>query len=106
MFTGKLNKHQNTQTKKHTHTQKNSYGVCLWEFFTRRDPYEGMPVFQIIFAVGSEGKKETNSKTQTQTTTTTNTNINKIGLRPTVPDNCPPEYSSLMQECKKSNKNE
>jgi len=52
-----------------------SYAVCLWEFFTRQDPYEGMPVFQIIFAVGSEG------------------------LRPTVPENCPSDYSSLIQEC-------
>jgi len=52
-----------------------SYGICLWEFFTRCDPYEGMPVFQIIFSVGTEG------------------------MRPTIPDNCPPDYSALMREC-------
>jgi len=52
-----------------------SYGICLWEFFTRTDPYEGMPVFQIIFSVGTEG------------------------MRPTIPDNCPPDYTALMKEC-------
>jgi len=52
-----------------------SYGICLWEFFTRSDPYEGMPVFQIIFSVGTEG------------------------LRPSIPDNCPPDYAALMREC-------
>jgi len=52
-----------------------SFGVCMWEFFTRKDPYEGMPAFQIIFAVATEG------------------------LRPVVPENCPYDYAQLMCEC-------
>lgn len=52
-----------------------SFGVCLWEFVARRDPYEGMPAFQVIFAVGNEG------------------------LRPTIPRDCPLDYAALIQEC-------
>jgi len=52
-----------------------SYGVCLWEFWTRRDPYEGMATFQIIFAVGTEG------------------------LRPVIPSECPREYAKLIEDC-------
>jgi len=29
-----------------------SYGVVLWELVTREDPYQGMPTFQIVIAVG------------------------------------------------------
>jgi len=52
-----------------------SFGICLWEFWTRRDPYEGMPTFQIIFAVGNQGE------------------------RPTVPESSPEEYTRLMRDC-------
>jgi serine/threonine protein kinase len=52
-----------------------SFGICLWEFWTRKDPYEGMPTFQIVFAVGDEG------------------------LRPTIPTSCPQDYSRLMMDC-------
>ena len=52
-----------------------SFGICLWEFWTRKDPYEGMPTFQIIFAVGSEG------------------------ARPVIPDLCPPDYAQLIRDC-------
>jgi len=52
-----------------------SYGICLWEFWTRRDPYEGMPTFQIIFVVGNQGE------------------------RPTIPASCPSDYANLMKDC-------
>jgi Protein tyrosine and serine/threonine kinase len=52
-----------------------SFGVVLWELWTRKDPYEGMPAFQIIFAVGTEG------------------------LRPTIPSGCPDAFGQLMLDC-------
>jgi len=52
-----------------------SYGICLWEFWCRKDPYEGMPTFQIIFAVGNNGE------------------------RPTIPESCPRDYVQLMKDC-------
>lgn len=36
-----------------------SYGVCLWEFFVRKDPYEGMPAFQVKDVVQHCLKKRT-----------------------------------------------
>jgi len=52
-----------------------SFGVCLWEFWTRRDPYEGMPTFQIIFNVGT------------------------ANMRPLIPEDCPTDYAQLMMDC-------
>eukprot|EP01114_Cavostelium_apophysatum_P020947 TRINITY_DN716_c2_g1_i1.p1 TRINITY_DN716_c2_g1~~TRINITY_DN716_c2_g1_i1.p1 ORF type:complete len:545 (+),score=115.02 TRINITY_DN716_c2_g1_i1:74-1708(+) len=52
-----------------------SYGVVLWELYTREDPYFGMPAFQIIFSVGTEG------------------------LRPVIPLSCPPDFSDLIRDC-------
>lgn len=31
-----------------------SFGIVVWELFSRQDPYPGMPPFQIVFAVGSQ----------------------------------------------------
>jgi serine/threonine protein kinase len=52
-----------------------SFGVVIWECITRDDPHSHLPPFQVIYAVGSQG------------------------LRPTIPDTCPPEISLLMQRC-------
>jgi len=52
-----------------------SFGVCLWEFWTRRDPYEGMQTFQIIFNVGT------------------------ANMRPLIPEDCPTDYAQLMMDC-------
>lgn len=52
-----------------------SFAMCLWEFWTRKDPYEGMSSYQIIFAVGTEG------------------------LRPIIPHSCPPDYAKLILDC-------
>ena len=52
-----------------------SFAILMWELLTREEPYAGMPPFQIVFAVASEGR------------------------RPTIPDNCPVEYAELTREC-------
>ena len=31
-----------------------SFGIVIWELFSRQDPYPGMPPFQIVFAVGNQ----------------------------------------------------
>jgi len=52
-----------------------SFGIVLWECMSRSDPYAGMPPFKVIYAVSSEG------------------------LRPPIPDWCPPPYVQLMSRC-------
>ena len=52
-----------------------SYGIVMWEVAARRDPYGGMPPFQVVFAVGNSG------------------------MRPDVPDDCPSPIAELMREC-------
>eukprot|EP01116_Phalansterium_solitarium_P008208 TRINITY_DN2170_c0_g1_i1.p1 TRINITY_DN2170_c0_g1~~TRINITY_DN2170_c0_g1_i1.p1 ORF type:complete len:192 (+),score=42.35 TRINITY_DN2170_c0_g1_i1:257-832(+) len=52
-----------------------SYGVVLWELVTRSEPHQGMPPFQVVFAVGTQG------------------------LRPTIPDSCPSEFRQLIEDC-------
>ena len=34
-----------------------SFGIVLWECITRKDPYDDMPPFQIVYAVGNQGKR-------------------------------------------------
>jgi len=51
-----------------------SLGIVFWECTTREDPFEGMPPFQVVFAVGNQG------------------------LRPSVPSTCPYELASLILE--------
>ena len=56
-----------------------SFGILLWEAFTRRSPYKGMPPFQIVFAVGTQN------------------------LRPRLPscelDGIPFEWRNLIRDC-------
>ena len=52
-----------------------AYGIVLWELITCDIPYEGRPVQWVIFRVVTQG------------------------LRPTIPDHCPPGYKALMEEC-------
>jgi hypothetical protein len=51
-----------------------SFGVVLWELVTREDPHHGMPSFQIVFAVGTQG------------------------IRPIIPSSCPLEFTHLIEE--------
>jgi hypothetical protein len=34
-----------------------SFGIVVWEVATRRDPYQGMPPFQVVFSVGNNGMR-------------------------------------------------
>eukprot|EP01091_Cochliopodium_minus_P015801 TRINITY_DN5718_c0_g3_i1.p1 TRINITY_DN5718_c0_g3~~TRINITY_DN5718_c0_g3_i1.p1 ORF type:complete len:753 (+),score=164.08 TRINITY_DN5718_c0_g3_i1:413-2671(+) len=34
-----------------------SFGIVLWECITRKDPYDGLPPFQVVYAVGNQGKR-------------------------------------------------
>lgn len=52
-----------------------SFGIILWEIFTRDEPYEGREAMQIAFAVAKEN------------------------LRPTIPPGCPEEFAALMKSC-------
>jgi len=52
-----------------------SFGVVLWELVTREDPYQGMPTFQIVIAVGQHK------------------------MRPLIPPNAPSALSQLMADC-------
>lgn len=52
-----------------------SFGIVLWELITRDDPHHGMPPFQVVFAVGTQG------------------------IRPPIPTYGPPLLIDLMQEC-------
>jgi len=52
-----------------------SFGVVLWELVTREEPHHGVPPFQIVFAVGTQG------------------------IRPIIPSSCPVEVGSLIEEC-------
>lgn len=47
----------------------------LWECVTRQDPYSGMPPFQVVLAVGSNG------------------------LRPPISDDFPPKWKLLTTDC-------
>jgi hypothetical protein len=51
-----------------------SFGIVLWETWTRTLPYSGRPSAEVI-----EGLRH--------------------GMRPAVPEDCPEEYSALMQRC-------
>lgn len=51
------------------------FGVVVWEMFARRDPFPGMPPFQIVFAVGTQG------------------------LRPDTSPDWPEEWVSLITDC-------
>jgi len=52
-----------------------SFGIVLWELFTRQTPYAKLSAMEV-------GKK-----------------VLTESLRPPIPKNCPPEYAKLMQEC-------
>mmetsp|Transcript_20300 Transcript_20300/g.22563 ORF Transcript_20300/g.22563 Transcript_20300/m.22563 type:complete len:723 (+) Transcript_20300:44-2212(+) len=52
-----------------------SFAIVLWEMVSRSDPFSGMPPFQVIFAVGTQG------------------------ARPTIPQHCNPDYQKLMEDC-------
>eukprot|EP01111_Echinosteliopsis_oligospora_P013540 TRINITY_DN4878_c0_g1_i1.p1 TRINITY_DN4878_c0_g1~~TRINITY_DN4878_c0_g1_i1.p1 ORF type:complete len:522 (+),score=97.63 TRINITY_DN4878_c0_g1_i1:241-1806(+) len=52
-----------------------SFGICVWEMISRTAPYHGMPPFQIIFNVGTQG------------------------TRPPMPDGVHPLLAGLIQEC-------
>ena len=52
-----------------------SFGVVLWEMFSRQDPFPGMPPFQIVFAVGTQG------------------------LRPRLRPDWPEDWVQLMTDC-------
>jgi len=52
-----------------------SFGVVLWELLTREILYPGMPPFQIIFSVGTQG------------------------TRPTIPPTVPIAWARLVQDC-------
>ncbi len=84
-----------------------SYGVVLWELITREgnantytftlvvlcvsqrstndpyaDPFAGMPPFQVVFAVATQG------------------------LRPTIPQTCPNNFARLVAQCWSENQND
>eukprot|EP00002_Diphylleia_rotans_P035447 TRINITY_DN7734_c0_g1_i2.p1 TRINITY_DN7734_c0_g1~~TRINITY_DN7734_c0_g1_i2.p1 ORF type:complete len:791 (+),score=168.71 TRINITY_DN7734_c0_g1_i2:48-2420(+) len=52
-----------------------SFGVVLWELFSREDPHKGMNPIQVATAVAFRD------------------------LRPSIPSNCPPSFSNLFTEC-------
>jgi len=51
------------------------FGIILWELWTREDVY---PQFKFSYEIG--------------------TNVVK-GMRPNIPDNCPPFWKNLMEQC-------
>jgi serine/threonine protein kinase len=57
-----------------------SFGVVLWEMVSREEPFKGMPPFQVIFVVATQGQ------------------------RPTIPSYCPPEWAQLIEDCCTSRK--
>jgi ankyrin repeat protein len=52
-----------------------SFGIVLWELFTRQTPYAKLSAMEV-------GKK-----------------VLTENLRPPIPKNCPPDFAKLMQEC-------
>eukprot|EP01114_Cavostelium_apophysatum_P014364 TRINITY_DN3705_c0_g1_i1.p1 TRINITY_DN3705_c0_g1~~TRINITY_DN3705_c0_g1_i1.p1 ORF type:complete len:636 (+),score=121.08 TRINITY_DN3705_c0_g1_i1:92-1999(+) len=52
-----------------------SFGVVLWELVTRKEPHKGIPPFQVVYLVGTQGK------------------------RLTIPSTCPPSITQIIQEC-------
>jgi len=52
-----------------------SFGLVLWELVVREEPYPGLAPFQVVFSVGTQG------------------------LRPKIPESCPPQFSELMSQC-------
>jgi len=54
-----------------------SFGICLWEIFSRKDPYEGED-FQVVLEEVADAQ------------------INK---RPPIPPACPSDFASIMADC-------
>jgi len=52
-----------------------SFGVVLWQIYARTQPYPNMHATQVLFQVAREG------------------------LRPKIPNSCPPEISALIERC-------
>jgi len=56
-----------------------SFGMVMWEMVSRQDPFPNVPPFQVILMVGTQRH------------------------RPTIPDNCPPEWRTLLTICWEDN---
>lgn len=54
----------------------------MWELVTREEPHHGVPPFQVVFAVGTQG------------------------IRPTVPSSCPANIAKLIEEAWAENPDE
>jgi serine/threonine protein kinase len=54
-----------------------AFGICLYEVYSRRDPYEGENPREVLRLVADK----------------------KINMRPPVPDNCPARVQALMEDC-------
>ncbi len=54
-----------------------SYGICLWELYTRRIPYKALGIAAKYLVV----------------------KVAKEGLRPKIPSHCPAEFARLMRMC-------
>ena len=52
-----------------------SFGINMWEIYTRKTPYEGLQPVQVAVAVGAKG------------------------CRPDIPMDMPPWYKQLMTSC-------
>jgi len=52
-----------------------SFGIVMWELVTREEPHHGVPPFQIVFSVGTQG------------------------VRPAIPDSCLLEIRELIEDC-------
>lgn len=52
-----------------------SFGICLWEMYSRTDPYKGVPPYQVVL------------------------NVANYGMRPEIGDDCPEDWAKLIADC-------